>query len=125
MPAQIPRHTLYEGVSAVFTCVLKDEAGAAIAASDLVTLTFTLYSIDSPTDAIINSREAVDILNANGGTVDENGNLTLRLTASDNQILDQVRPNEKHRLRLDWTFASDGVGLSLQDITVQNTRRAV
>lgn len=83
--------------------------GVAIVKASLATLTVTLY--DRATLAVINSRSAQNVKDANNGTVATDGTLTLRLGASDNVIVGasvSVGALEEHVVRLQWTW-SDGV----------------
>lgn len=84
--------------------VVRDEADVAIPAANLSTLTATLYVKRS--GAIINSRNAQSILNANGGTVDSSGNGTLTLTPADNAIVSATGAEEDHELLIEWTYAA-------------------
>lgn len=94
-----------ERSSAQYKATLKDEAGSVIALSDLTTITATIYSEDSSTKAVINSRNAQDIKNANGGTFHAtSGLLTLDLSEADNQVLDSALPRERHIVQLDFTY---------------------
>lgn len=86
-----------------YTGILKDETGTAIAALSLSTLTLTLYNLD--TLAIINGMNGINILNADRGTVDASGNLTVVLQPADNPILDTTKIDETHVMLLQWTYA--------------------
>lgn len=68
----------------VYKTVLKDENKSAIASGDLTSLTLTLYNEDD--DAIINNRNAQDVLNANNVTVDSSGNLEWKIQTADTAI---------------------------------------
>ena len=68
------------------TATVKDEDGNTIAGSSLVTLTLTLYN--KSTGAIINSRDAQNVLNTNQVTVDGSGLLTFAMLALDTVIVD-------------------------------------
>ncbi len=99
-----------QGESCDVVVTFKDMTGAAIAKASLLSLVATLY--DESTSAIINSRNAVSVLDANGGTVASDGTLTLRLQPADSPIVTAssvaVGEAETHVLRIDWTW-SDGV----------------
>lgn len=56
-----------------------------IAADELDTLTLTLY--DEESGEIINDRDHVNILNANGGAVDDEGILTMSLESDDTVLV--------------------------------------
>ena len=74
--------------------------------ADLLTLKVTLYAGTT----VINSRDAQDIKNTNGGTVTAAGALTLALTTDDNPIVNNTLTageTEEHIARLEWTW-NDG-----------------
>lgn len=91
-----------EQVTALITGVIADAAGAALGASAITTLTLTLY--EKRTGSILNSRNAVNIKNANGGTVDSSGNLALTLDPADNALLTQAVAHETHVALIRWTY---------------------
>jgi hypothetical protein len=94
-----------EGTTCQITGTLVDETGTAIPGASLTTLRFTLYNKTGLT--ILNSRNAVDILNANGGTVDSAGLVTMILDPADNQIVGAgVGGGEQHVGLFEWTWAS-------------------
>lgn len=97
--------TFLEGVGGIYLGNVKDERGKALAAADLTTLTLTL--IDKSTAQVINSRNAVSVLNANGGTINASGEFEFLLTADDNVIVDTGLDDEleeEHIMRLRWTW---------------------
>lgn len=96
------------GESCNIVATFHDMGGTAIAKAALLSLTATLY--DEATSAVINSRNAQSVLDANQGAVASDGALTLRLTPSDAVIAGSVSvgATERHVLRLTWTW-SDGV----------------
>ena len=97
---------LEEGESANITATFYDLDGSAIAKANIARLTATLYDLASST--IINSRNAQDIKDTNGGSLTTAGVLTLKLQPADNAIVTVGnRELETHRLRLTWTW-SDG-----------------
>ena len=87
------------------TAVIKDEAGVAIPAATLTTLTLTLYALDA-TLTILNGVNGTNILNADRGTVDASGNLVIALTPSDNAILDTSVTEELRVALVQWTWAA-------------------
>lgn len=93
-----------EGTTQRYTAVIKDELGAAIPGTQLTTLTLTLYA--EHTGAIVNGRDAQNVLNANNVTVDANGILVWLLQPADNAILDGGRAYERHIALFQWTYAS-------------------
>ncbi len=77
-----------------------------LTSDDLLTLKATLFAGTT----VINSRDAQDIKNANGGTLTAAGVLTLALGPNDNVIVDgtiDAGGTEEHILRLEWTW-NDG-----------------
>ena len=99
--------SIQEGESCDLTGAFKN-AETAIAKAALLTVAATLY--DESTGTVINTRNAQDILDANGGSVDDSGNLTLRLDPADNVLVGSpaVGSYERHVLRIAWTW-NDGV----------------
>ena len=93
-----------EKVTAQYTADVQDHEGNAIAGSSLATLTLTLY--DKDTGDIINSRNAQDVLNTNGVTVDGSGNLTWIMDYDDNAIVTSTSKVEKHIALFQWTWDS-------------------
>jgi hypothetical protein len=83
---------------------LVDETGVPVPAASLSSLTLTLY--DQRTDTIINSRDAQDVLNVNGVTVDANGLLTWTVLPADNPIVTRGTAEETHVALFEWTFGS-------------------
>lgn len=98
------------GESCNIVATFHDMGGTAIAKAALLSLTATLY--DEATSAVINSRNAQSVLDANQGAVASDGALTLRLTPSDSVIMGTVAvgDTETHVLRLTWTW-NDGVSV--------------
>lgn len=119
---KIQTHYVYEGVSASFSCVLVDENEVPIDSSDIDTLSVTIYSLDNKAFPVINGRNAIDAKNVNGGVLGTGGAFSFRLTPSDNVILDDSLKQERHMLRIDFTYDNgDGVGVSFQKLIVVNT----
>lgn len=102
------RTTLSDGVpektTARLTAVLKDEADAVVGSAALTTLTLTLY--DERTGAILNLRNQQSVLNANGGAVDANGNLTMTLAVADNAIQNTDLKREMHVALFEYTWSA-------------------
>lgn len=112
-----------EGATAVLTGYLTDESGADLALAELQTLTLTLT--DQASGNILNSRNAVDVKNANGGTVQEvsadvDGNsfvppatrLRFRqvFSTTDNVILGADRSIESHAALFAWGYDTTKIG---------------
>ena len=110
-----------ENATAKYTAVIKDEADVAIAAATLTTLTLTLYDLAKA--SIINSRNAVDALNANNVVVDSSGNLTWTMQPADNVIVTDGNELEPHFALFEYTWSSPAkrgsheVALFVRDIT--------
>jgi hypothetical protein len=87
---------LLQGTSALYTTQLIDPVlyPLGIPASALTSLTLTLY--DQATGTVINSRSAQNALNANGVTVDANGNLAWAITPLDTPIVTATLALETH-----------------------------
>lgn len=89
-----------------FTATLVDEAGVVIPAAGVSAMTLTLYNRDSATKEIINSVNAVNILNAGRGTLHAtSGLLTVTLEPNDNTIIDSASDLEWHRALIEGTYA--------------------
>ncbi|MEW6511841.1 MAG: hypothetical protein AB1428_12890 [Bacteroidota bacterium] len=102
--------------TAKIVATFTNEDGAAITSLDA--LKMTLY--DVKTHAIINSRDAVDILASFSA-----GTLTLILTPADNAIVNPVQDGtEDHILLLEYTYGTTKKGSTEIPISVQYTERA-
>lgn len=97
-------NAIAEKTTARVTAVLRDELGAGISAAQLTALTLTIYDI--ATGGVINSRNKINILNANGGDVDSSGNLTYWMTPADNTIITPTKDFEDHCLLFEWSSGS-------------------
>ena len=91
-----------EGGSCQITVTLYDASGNALTKAEISTLTVSLYNAED--NAIINSRNAQSVLDANGGLVSSGGVLTLALLPSDNIIVDSTMEKETHNLDVNWTW---------------------
>jgi hypothetical protein len=90
------------------TASLIDETGAAIPANHFQALTLTLYARDAASQPIINSVNAVNVLNTGRGTVHAtNGTLTLTLLPADNAIVDASADLEWHRALIQGTYETE------------------
>lgn len=98
-----------EGGSALLTFNLVTETGVPVTLAQLGTLTLKLYN--KRTQAIINSKSATDIKNANGGTVHAStGAGTLQLLPADNPIIDATQRLETHVAFIKGTY-NGGAGV--------------
>lgn len=75
-----------------------DGSGATLDAGAILGIEVTLTDVD--TDAIVNERDAQDVLNANDGTLDPEGWFTFDLRAEDNAIMAPTQPGLIHGRRL-------------------------
>jgi hypothetical protein len=74
-----------------------------IPGSSLTSLTLSIINVG--TDAVINNRNQVNVLNANGGEVDEDGNFVLFLTPGDTSLADTPSLISVERaLVMDWSY---------------------
>jgi hypothetical protein len=96
------QRTIDEKSTRKYTAVVTDENNNAIGSSNLTTLTLTLYV--HPTLAIVNGRNAQNVLNANGVTVDASGNLIWLMTPADTTIQDDSHTLEDHVSLFEWTY---------------------
>ena len=94
-----------ERTTGSFRGVLTDHLGDPIPGSVLDTLTLTLYDTDSA-QTILNGRNDQDVLNTNGVTVDEDGNLVWEIAALDNIINRSALTFERHVALFEWTWAN-------------------
>ena len=94
-----------EGCTYRILGTITDEAGNALPAASITTLTLTLHKYSG---GIINSVDAVNILNTGRGVVDGAGNLTLTLLPADNPIVGPADGSrrETHVALLEWTYAA-------------------
>ena len=111
-----------EKSSLIYTATLKDEDGVVIPLADITALTLSLYSLDDPARAAINSRSSQSILNVNGGTMHAtSGLLTIILGPLDNVIVDSTLGQERHLAEVRWTFnGGNSVGSTTFMIVVSN-----
>jgi hypothetical protein len=118
--AEILKDTLHrpivieEGESMNIGISFHDMAGVAITKANLITLTITL--IDVATSTVLNSRNGQSILDANGGTVTNDGVLTMRLDAADAPMVGTAS-RESHLARFTWTW-NDGVSVRTGKVEV-------
>lgn len=96
---------LPEQTSARLTGIVKDLAGVPIPGSAFDTFTATLYLKGAGT--IVNAWDDVDILNENGGSIDENGLFTLDFDPEDMPMITANFTKETHAVLLTWTY-NDG-----------------
>jgi len=103
MGIQLFRTPVLEDTTKRYSGIIKDEEGNALPGSSLDTCTLTLYEKES--GDIINSRDGVNILNANGGTVDVSGNFAIVLGPGDN-VLVRDDNEEWHVALIQFTYTN-------------------
>jgi len=105
--------------SAWYTAILKDRLGVVIPSTALTSLTLTLYALSfvptPPGTYYINNRNAQNVLNANGVTLDVNGNLTWAISPLDTVILEVTASYEYHVALFQWV--GPDVGTGKQEVT--------
>jgi len=96
-----------EETTAIYGTTIQDTDGNGIAAASITTLTLTLYNFDDSEKSIINSRNAQDVLNTNGVTVDGSGVLEWTMDPADNEIMGTpgVGESEKHIALFEYTYS--------------------
>lgn len=99
VPNEIPEKSAFR-----YAATLTKEDGIGIAATDLVTLTLTLYNLDAAF-TIINAVNAVSILNVGRGTIDANGNLVVVLDSADLALVDATQERERHIMLIQGVYA--------------------
>lgn len=97
-----PTSALNEGTTGSYSCTLTDTAGAAISSASVSAITATLRDVE--TGAIVNNRDAQNVLNANGGTLAVGGVFTLILSAADTAQSSTGRTLQARRLTLAVTY---------------------
>lgn len=102
-----------EGTEHEYECTLVDRRQAAVQFGALLAIEAWLDDHDTHTP--INKRIAQDVLNANGGAVaagtDGEAVFTLGLDAADALVVNRVKPDEQHRLTLEFTYTRAGGGV--------------
>lgn len=115
-----------EGESIRLEGTLTKPGGVALEEGNLESLTVTL--LNKSDNSVINSRNEQNIINANGGTIDEEGNFTFTLSASDNILLDESARTEEHILIFKFSWLDDQNneqdGIRKYNLTVYNTESA-
>jgi hypothetical protein len=101
LPIDLTDDPIAEEATARIDFTVTDEDGVGIPAASLDGLTVTLF--EERSGQIINSRTDVNILNANGGTVDANGVGTWLMDPDDNVFVAGGQ-QEYHVALFEWTF---------------------
>jgi hypothetical protein len=110
VPIDLTDTNIPENTSQRINFTVVDEDGVGIPAASLTSLTVTLYN--KRDEAIINSVDDIDILNANGGVVDVNGVGSWLMAPADNPILVTTsRAGWEHHIALfEWAWGSGKKG---------------
>lgn len=98
--------SLTEATSGRYTATIRDETETVLPVSLITVATLTLYAPTAPI-TIINSRNAQDVLNANGVTIDEAGLLTWTITPADTAISDATLDTERHIALFHFAWGGD------------------
>jgi hypothetical protein len=105
-----PVYSVLELTTPEFSATLVGADGVTpIPGSTLSTLVLTVYCEDADL-TIVNGRNAQNVLQTNGVTVDEAGLLTWTLSADDLAILHDTLPFERHIALFEWTWPTAKAG---------------
>lgn len=96
------------GSTPSYTATIIDEDNDPVPSSVLSSVTLSI--VDTASGSIINGVSAVNILNNDRGTVDQSGNLTVNLAASDTQIFNPANNLESRSLVITWVISGVGGG---------------
>jgi len=112
---------ILEGTTPVFTAVVRDEYGQPLGPGALDSLTLTYYCLTDPGKSVINGRDHQNVLNANGVTLDSQGQLTWTLSPEDTQVLNPLWPRQRNRAVFEWTWnGGAGNGKHVVDLIIRN-----
>jgi hypothetical protein len=120
---------LEEGETTVYENDLVDRDGNAIAPASLASLALTLYVTeiaddpDNPAANIVNFRQAMNVLNANGVTLDGAGHLVWTTAAADAAVIQRWRETQKLRAVFAWVDTTGKPGAHEVDLRVTKRRR--
>lgn len=119
-PVEYPQ---LEGASGRIAGYPTEEDGVTVIPNGTLTaLALTLF-VDDGNDTIINSRNAQDILNANGGVIEADGRIVFTLAPADNPIVDAALPFERHIALFEWTWGSGKAGKFQLILVVRNLQQ--
>jgi hypothetical protein len=107
MPMTLPREYAVKErqTTRISGQLLQDDAVTPLPGSFLTTLTLTVYDTDDAQTVIVDQR---NILNTNGGAIDEDGQLVVRLEPADMLIRTSTLPFERHTCLFRWTWDPGG-----------------
>lgn len=112
-----------ENTTSKVSGVLVDEIGGGVGIPVVTALVVSL--MNRATGAYINSRDHVNVLNMNGGSLDGSGNFAWVMSPGDNVIIDDALDFEVHTVLLEFTYGDGRQGKKLIDIAVQNIVRTI
>lgn len=102
-----------EGTEHEYECTLVDRKQAAVQYGAISAI--WLWLDDHETNTPINKRTRQNVLNTNGGTVTAGTSgeavFTLGLDAADALVVNRAKPEEQHRLTLEFTYTRAGGGV--------------
>ena len=91
------------------SCELKTKLtrsdGNVLLEADFTSLLLTIFVPELDGSPIVNNVLNRNVLNANGGTFDTDGVLTINIFPNDNAVLGASDP-ELHRARIEWIYSS-------------------
>ena len=97
-----------ESATRLYTAMMFDENNTPRPALGTQSLVVTIYNKHD--GEIINNREAQNVLNANGGTLDASGNFAFTFNAEDTALQDQTLPYENRIALFEWTYPAGASG---------------
>ncbi len=103
-PVYRKAYPIKEKQTGIYSFTMQDEAGNAIPAASLTSLTLTVYSVLS--GDIVNSRNGQNVLNANNVTVSSQGVVTWTQQIADVTILNDALAEETHRCLFVFAWSS-------------------
>lgn len=120
-----------EQSAARVTGTLKNSAGAVVLGTSVTACELTLWDLEtyvpaSPSQGIINSRQALDVLTSEEVTISEAGAFVWYLAPEDNAIVTDRKQVERHRatLHFEWTTDTEDGETNVEiEIEVENLRR--
>ena len=99
-----------------YTATIVDQNQNPVPASALSTLTLSI--VDTLTGLTINGVRQVNILNADRGSVDGQGNLTIRLQVGDTSMDETTAPSVQRSLIIDFSY-NGGLSVGRHEATFE------
>lgn len=120
-----------EQSAARVTGTLKNSAGTVVKGSDVTACEITLWDPEtyvpaSPSEGIINSRQAFDVIGSEEVTISESGAFVWYIAPADNAIVTGRKQVERHRatLHFEWTTDTEDGETNVEiELEVENLRR--